>query len=370
MLLALAGRAGPRRRVRLAQRAGADHHDLRARTQAQQGLRRLRDDVRPRRRRRPAARRLADRQRPDGLRYDVHGWRLTFFINVPIGIAAALAAPRLLVESDRHAGHLDVPGAVTATAGLLSLVFGITRAGDRTLRLERHLDPGRARASASCCSRSSRCSSAATPQPLLPGRILANRDRARGVRHDDADPRRDVHDVLLPHPGAAERHGREPDAHRPDVPAVQRRDDHRGRRQVSKLVQQRRPRQARRHRRGRSRRSRCSASAGCRTTTRCPASASTSTTGPHVFPFIVLMPIGMALVFIPTTMSVLHGVSPRDSRHRLRRAQHDAAGRRRARPGDAEHDRVQRQSDKVTELCGDLAQRGPSAARPTRRCSA
>ncbi|MFC5179250.1 MFS transporter [Nocardioides taihuensis] len=61
--------------------------------------------------------------------YDVDGWRLTFLINVPIGLAAALLAPRLLAESDRHRGKLDVPGAVTGTLGLLGIVYGLTRAG-------------------------------------------------------------------------------------------------------------------------------------------------------------------------------------------------------------------------------------------------
>jgi MFS family permease len=32
-----------------------------------------------------------------------------------------------------------------------------------------------------------------------------------------------------------------------------------------------------------------------------------------IFPFVVLMPIGMSLVFIPMTMSVVHGVTPADS---------------------------------------------------------
>jgi EmrB/QacA subfamily drug resistance transporter len=59
----------------------------------------------------------------------VDGWRLTFLINVPIGVAAALVAPLLLAESDRHRGELDVPGAVTGTAGLLAIVYGLTRAG-------------------------------------------------------------------------------------------------------------------------------------------------------------------------------------------------------------------------------------------------
>ncbi|HEX5090626.1 MAG TPA: MFS transporter [Nocardioides sp.] len=57
------------------------------------------------------------------------GWRLTFLINVPIGLAAAYFAPRLLPDSEHHAGELDIPGAVIGTFGLLALVFGITRTG-------------------------------------------------------------------------------------------------------------------------------------------------------------------------------------------------------------------------------------------------
>ena len=57
------------------------------------------------------------------------GWRLTFLINVPIGLGAAFLAPRMLPDSARHEGWLDVPGAIVGTLGLLSLVFGITRTG-------------------------------------------------------------------------------------------------------------------------------------------------------------------------------------------------------------------------------------------------
>src|SRR3954447_6969293 len=62
---------------------------------------------------------------------DFSGWRLTFLINVPIGILAAWAAPRVLAESETHPGELDLPGAVTGTLGLVSLVYGISRAGDQ-----------------------------------------------------------------------------------------------------------------------------------------------------------------------------------------------------------------------------------------------
>jgi MFS family permease len=38
-------------------------------------------------------------------------WRYGFLLNVPIGLAAVVAAPRHLDETIRHAGRLDIPGA-------------------------------------------------------------------------------------------------------------------------------------------------------------------------------------------------------------------------------------------------------------------
>lgn len=60
----------------------------------------------------------------------IDGWRYTFLINVPIGVAAAVAAPFFLPESEKHSGWLDVPGAITGTLGLLGVVYGLTRAGE------------------------------------------------------------------------------------------------------------------------------------------------------------------------------------------------------------------------------------------------
>ena len=59
----------------------------------------------------------------------IDGWRLTFLINVPIGVVAALLSPRFLNESESHPGELDLPGAVTGTLGLLGVVYGLSRAG-------------------------------------------------------------------------------------------------------------------------------------------------------------------------------------------------------------------------------------------------
>jgi EmrB/QacA subfamily drug resistance transporter len=57
------------------------------------------------------------------------GWEWVLFVNVPIGIAAAALAPRILPES-RHEGRrvFDVAGGVLVTAGLALLVFAIVDA--------------------------------------------------------------------------------------------------------------------------------------------------------------------------------------------------------------------------------------------------
>ncbi|MBO1419837.1 MFS transporter, partial [Streptomyces sp. FH025] len=52
------------------------------------------------------------------------------FVNVPIGIAIALLAPLYINESERHPGRFDLTGACTATAGMVSLVYGFIRASD------------------------------------------------------------------------------------------------------------------------------------------------------------------------------------------------------------------------------------------------
>lgn len=56
------------------------------------------------------------------------GWRYVFFINVPIGILAALLAPRLLSESrgENAPRRLDLPGAISVTAGVMLLVYALS----------------------------------------------------------------------------------------------------------------------------------------------------------------------------------------------------------------------------------------------------
>src|SRR5665213_3597761 len=53
-------------------------------------------------------------------------WRWIFFVNVPIAAVVLLLTPRALNESRSTSGHLDVPGAVTVTGGMLALVYGLS----------------------------------------------------------------------------------------------------------------------------------------------------------------------------------------------------------------------------------------------------
>jgi EmrB/QacA subfamily drug resistance transporter len=57
-------------------------------------------------------------------------WPWIFYLNVPVGLALVLLAPRRLAESraDNAGRHFDVAGASTVTASLMVLVYALTRA--------------------------------------------------------------------------------------------------------------------------------------------------------------------------------------------------------------------------------------------------
>jgi EmrB/QacA subfamily drug resistance transporter len=63
-----------------------------------------------------------------GLLTTYASWRWVMFVNVPIGILVALAAPRVLGTSERRRGRFDLPGAITGTIGLAALVYGLSNA--------------------------------------------------------------------------------------------------------------------------------------------------------------------------------------------------------------------------------------------------
>ncbi len=57
-------------------------------------------------------------------------WRWNFFVNIPVGIGVVIASYLYVPESKAGLDHkkLDLPGAVTVTAGLISVVYAITQA--------------------------------------------------------------------------------------------------------------------------------------------------------------------------------------------------------------------------------------------------
>ena len=107
-------------------------------------------------------------------------WRWVLFVNVPIGILVAVAAPRVLAESPRRPGQIDVAGAVAGTGGVALLVYGLSKAATGPDGVSHWGDaPVLASLAASVVllvsfvlieMRSSR--------PLLPMRVLADRNRS------------------------------------------------------------------------------------------------------------------------------------------------------------------------------------------------
>jgi EmrB/QacA subfamily drug resistance transporter len=102
-------------------------------------------------------------------------WRYGFFLNVPVGLAAIVAAPRLLAETEPHAARLDVLGALSSTAGATALVFGIVHsagAGWTAGSTVAALAAGVVLLGVFVANQ------ARAEQPLLPLRLFADRGRA------------------------------------------------------------------------------------------------------------------------------------------------------------------------------------------------
>lgn len=108
---------------------------------------------------------------------NLEGWRLTFLINVPIGLVAAFLAPRFLRESEAHPGQLDVPGAITGTLGLLGLVYGFSRAGEASHGWGDPFTLASLAAGVALLALFGFIESRVA-HPLLPIRVFANRTRA------------------------------------------------------------------------------------------------------------------------------------------------------------------------------------------------
>jgi len=64
-----------------------------------------------------------------GILTQAFSWPWIFFVNVPVGIAALILSIRLVPESRDESAHgnYDIGGAVTATGGLMTLVYAIVK---------------------------------------------------------------------------------------------------------------------------------------------------------------------------------------------------------------------------------------------------
>jgi EmrB/QacA subfamily drug resistance transporter len=102
-------------------------------------------------------------------------WRWILFINVPVGVALALVAPRVLVATNPRKGRLDLPGAALVTGGATLLVYSLSRTavdgwddGQTMFTL----------VSAIVLLAAFVAFEAIARQPLMPLRIFANRNRS------------------------------------------------------------------------------------------------------------------------------------------------------------------------------------------------
>ncbi len=123
-------------------------------------------------------------------------WSWIFFVNLPVGAAVLAVTPWLVGESRAALAHrhFDVAGATSITAGLMVLVYAITRASQHgwsdgvTVGLL---------ATAAALIAAFVGIEARSPAPLLPLRIFRLRTLSRGQR-DDADDRSDRVRAVLP----------------------------------------------------------------------------------------------------------------------------------------------------------------------------
>ncbi len=110
-----------------------------------------------------------------GILTDLASWRWVFFINIIIGIAVLVIIPRAFAASRRRTGNLDLAGGLTVTLGMMSLVYGLSRAGNNTFsdRLVIVFLVLAAILFAAFVIIETR-----SRQPLMPWRIFSNRNRS------------------------------------------------------------------------------------------------------------------------------------------------------------------------------------------------
>jgi predicted secreted protein len=118
-----------------------------------------------------------------GLLVTYASWRWVLFVNVPIGIGAALAALVVLPGTAGRPGRFDLGGAVAGTGGVAALVYGLSNAatspdgtshwGDANVLAALTVGLVLLAAFAVIEARSHHA--------LMPARLLRNRDRAGAI---------------------------------------------------------------------------------------------------------------------------------------------------------------------------------------------
>jgi EmrB/QacA subfamily drug resistance transporter len=117
-----------------------------------------------------------------GLLLTYANWRWVFFVNVPIGLAVAALAPRVLGESERRRGRFDLPGAITGSLGLAALVYGLVNAATTPNGVSHWGDTKVivSLAAAAMLLVAFGFIEVRSPHALVPIRVLRSRDRSGG----------------------------------------------------------------------------------------------------------------------------------------------------------------------------------------------
>ena len=115
-----------------------------------------------------------------GLLTTYASWRWVMFVNVPIALVVAGLAARVLPETGRRTGRFDIPGALTGTLGVASLVYGLSSAATSPNGVSHWTD---AKVVASLTAAVALLAAfgvieARSKHALLPMRLLRNRNRS------------------------------------------------------------------------------------------------------------------------------------------------------------------------------------------------